>query len=259
MIGSELVNFRDLGGICTVDGRKVLPKRLLRCGDLSTLTEDTINTLQNEYHVSNIVDLRTEKERKKASDCDIPGAVYHVLDFFPGEDLMGRGQQATGSREQLLQMKDEAFLHDYMKKLYAEFITTQTAREAIHQFLHILLGTEQGATMFHCSAGKDRTGISAAVILTILGVPKETILEDYLMTNQMRANANQMIVNGLRNKSVPEGVLKVVEAALSVKKEYLETSYAVAEKEYGSFGNYISEGLCVSESEQSRLKELYLE
>lgn len=259
MIGSELVNFRDLGGICTVDGRKVLPKRLLRCGDLSTLTEDTMNTLQNEYHVSNIVDLRTEKERAKASDRGIPGAVYHVLDFFPGEDLMGRGQQATGSREQLLQMQDEDFLHDYMKKLYAEFITTRSARDAIRQFLQILLETEQGATLFHCSAGKDRTGISTAVILTILGVPKETILEDYLKTNRMRANANQMIIDELKGKSVPEGVLKVVEAALSVKKEYLETSYAVAEKEYGSFENYILEGLGISESEQSLLRKLYLE
>lgn len=259
MIGSELVNFRDLGEICTVAGRKVASKRLLRCGELSALTEETIRTLQQEYHVAKIVDFRTEKEREKAPDCNIPGAAPHVLDFFPGEDLMGRGEQATGSKEQLLQMQDEEFLHDYMKKLYAEFITTKTAREAIRQFLQILLETEQGATMFHCSAGKDRTGISAAVILTILGVPKETILEDYLRTNKMREKANQVLISQLREKSVPEHVLKVIEAALNVREDYLETSYAVAEKTYGSFANYISEGLQISEGEQNRLRILYLE
>lgn len=257
MIGAELANFRDLGGLRTKDGREVAPKRLLRCGDMSELTGETIRSLQEEYHVVNVVDLRTAEERGKAPDCEVPGARAYVLDFFPGEKLMGRGQ-ATGSREQLMNMQNAQLLHDYMKKLYGEFITTRTARDAIRSFVQILLETEEGATVFHCFAGKDRTGISAAVILTILGVPRDTIMEDYMETNHMRATANQVILDGLRQKCASEEMLKAVETALSVDQDYLCTSFETAHREYGSFENYIETGLGIGQEEQKRLKELYL-
>ena len=170
---------------------------------------------------------------------------------------MGRGQ-ATGSREQLMNMQNAQLLHDYMKKLYGEFITTRTARDAIRSFVQILLETEEGATVFHCFAGKDRTGISAAVILTILGVPRDTIMEDYMETNHMRAAANQVILDGLRQKSASEEMLKAVKTALSVDQDYLCTSFETAHREYGSFENYIETGLGIGQEEQKRLKELYL-
>ena len=258
MIGPELANFRDLGGLETVDGRKVAPKRLLRCGDMSELTPGTIGALQKEYQVANVIDLRTEKERRKAPDCEVPGAVSYVLDFFPGEELMGRKTMATGSKEQLTQMKDAGLLHAYMKELYADFITNPTARDAMRSFLQILLDTEKGATVFHCFAGKDRTGISAAVILNILGVPKDTIMEDYLMTNQMRAAANQVILDGLRQKDAPEETLKSVETALRVHEDYLRTSFETAETVYGSFEKFIEQGLDIDAEKQKRLQELYL-
>lgn len=258
MIGTELVNFRDLGGIQTQDGRKIAAKRLLRCGDISVLTEETICVLEKEYNVVHTIDFRTEKERGKAPDCEIPGAKRHVIDFFPGEDLMGHGNQATGSKEQLMKMQDVALLHHYMKKLYAEFITTDTARKALHEFLQILLHTEKGAVLFHCFAGKDRTGIAAAVILTILGVSKESILKDYLETNHMRERANQSILEDLRQKGAPERMIETVKAALSVEKDYLNESFRIAEQDYGSFENYIEKGIGTDKKEWKRLRSLYL-
>ena len=116
--------------------------------------------------------------------------------ILPGREADGRGQ-ATGSREQLMNMQNAQLLHDYMKKLYGEFITTRTARDSIRSFVQILLETEEGATVFHCFAGKDRTGISAAVILTILGVLGIRSWKIY-GNKPYAGGSNQVILDGLR-------------------------------------------------------------
>ena len=83
-------------------------------------------------------------------------------------------------------------------------------------------------------------------------------MEDYMETNHMRAAANQVILDGLRQKCASEEMLKAVETALSVDQDYLCTSFETAHREYGSFENYIETGLGIGQEEQKRLKELYL-
>ena len=85
MIGAELANFRDLGGLRTKDGREVAPKRLLRCGDMSELTGETIRSLQEEYHVVNVVDLRTAEERGKAPGLRSTGSRGRMYLISSGE------------------------------------------------------------------------------------------------------------------------------------------------------------------------------
>ena len=178
----KLANFRDLGGLKGADGKAVRKKRLLCSGELSKVTEDDIKTLKECYHLYNIVDLRTKNERNSAPDIEIPGTVYHALDFFQGED----DGQATGSAEQLQQMQSKEQVDRKMKQLYASFVVSAGARQKMYELLQLLLNTEEGSTLIHCFAGKDRTGISAAAILTVLGVSKDDIAADYLKTNQLR-------------------------------------------------------------------------
>ena len=152
--------------------------RLLRSGELSKVTEDDIKTLKEIYQLHNIVDLRTKNERNSAPDMEIPGTVYYSLDFFQGED----DRQATGSAEQLQQMQSKEQVDRKMKELYTAFVVSAGARQKMYELLQLLLNTAEGSTLIHCFAGKDRTGIFAAVILTILGVSKEDIAADYLKT-----------------------------------------------------------------------------
>ena len=251
----DIANFRDLGGIQTVDGRTVAPKRLLRCGDLFQISDETVQELRDVYHVKNIVDLRTKTEREMQPDREIPGAEYRILDFFPDTEAMG----PTGSADQLGQMQNIEMVHQYMEALYSDFICKETAREGLRELLEVLKDTKEGATIFHCFAGKDRTGIAAAVILTILGVSRELIMKDYLETNRMRTEANQKILEDLRGKNVPEAMLISIEAALCVDSRYLNASFETAEREYGSFEGYIEEGIGFGKADQELLKELYLE
>lgn len=277
-ITEEIVNFRDLGGILTADGRKVAPKRLIRCGELANISDTAAECLKKEYHLKYIADFRTLAERESSPDVIPDGVSYRVLDFFPGEVLPGRGgqipaeekasemgekspggaEQVSGSGRQLMNLKSAEQVHGYMKTLYASFITSESARKALEAFVRILLEEKEGSTAFHCFAGKDRTGIAAAVILTILGVPRDPIMEDYLATNEMRKEENKKILAGLREKVPSESVLQAVEAALNVEAEYLEASFKTAEKEYGSFEAYIKEGLHIGKEEWKMLRESYL-
>lgn len=145
-----------------------------------------------------------------------------------------------------------------MKELYTSFIMSEKVRGKLYQFLQILLGTAEGSTIFHCFAGKDRTGISAAVILTILGVPKEDIMADYLETNVLRQKANEEILAQLRAADAPKEMQEAVNAALCVEQDYLESCYEMAEKTYGSFERYILEGIGLKAAEWKALQNMYL-
>lgn len=251
----KLDNFRDLGGIVTVDGRKVASRRLLRSAELTNLTDGDIRLLSDEYHVANVVDLRTEKERETSPDRLIPGAEHIVLDFFPGESAAN----ADCSEEQIEKLKSAEQMHKNMIETYTSFILDEQVRKSLYEFLMLLLRTKEGATLFHCFAGKDRTGISAAVILTVLGVPKEEIVKDYLQTNVMREEINRTIIEYMRNEGQPENVLEALQAGLCVEQRYLETAFAAADREYGSFENYISKGIGLEQGDWEKLRVMYLE
>lgn len=251
---SKIDNFRDLGGIVSVDGRKIVQGRLLRSGDLSKLTEEDIKILKEKYKLLNIVDLRTENERLESPDCKIQGTRYLSLDFFANESA----GKATGSVGQFKEMQSVEQIHTRMEELYASFITDINVRRKIYEFLQLLIQTENGSTLFHCFAGKDRTGITAAVILTVLGAQTESIIEDYLETNKLRQKANKIIIDSMKEAGHPETVQQAVLAALSVEQRYLDTSYKMAEKEYGSFEEYISEGIGLGEEDWKRLQGMYL-
>lgn len=254
----DIVNFRDLGGIPAAGGKCVAPARLLRCAELSNISRETSLYLQEVYQVKNIVDFRSEAERKHAPDHEVTGACYRTLNFFPDMDATGENSIVKGNQQQLSKIQSHEQVYAKMKELYASFVTGAAPRAALREFLLILQNTEEGATLFHCTAGKDRTGVSAAVILHILGVGREEIMKDYLATNAMRREANHRTLEKMRSQGAAEEMLKIVETALCVEKEYLEIFFAAAEQEYGSFDRFITEGLKVGDEEQEKLREMYL-
>ena len=249
----RLSNFRDLGDILAADGKRVAPGRLLRSAGLSDLTTQDIQILCEKYHVVNVVDLRTKSECLEKADVEIPGASYINLDFFPEAE-----QKANCSEEQLNQMQSAGQQRENLLNSYRSFITQESVRKSLYEFLRLLLCTEKGATLFHCYAGKDRTGITAAVTLSVLGVDKEAIMKDYLATNELCAETNRMIIDYLRNEGRPENVLEAVIAGLCAEQIYLEAAFETAEKMYGSFENYISEGIGLKGEEWQKLRDLYL-
>ena len=231
----SLVNFRDIGNIATLDGKIVKPNFFLRSGEVVDVHESAVEKLLNDYKLETIIDLRGEKETTERPDDTLVGVDYVNIDIL--KDVKGQG----ASFEDLLKGSGTADLG--MLELYEELILTDGARKGYQQFLELLLSKPKSPVLFHCFAGKDRTGMAAALILKSLNVSDDLVFEDYLKTNEMRKDANQLIVADLKSKGLTEEQLREVLVMMNVDKRYLEHSFNIINKEFGSFEKYIMDGL----------------
>ena len=123
--------------------------------------------------------------------------------------------------------------------------------------LFLALGDEQQLpAVFHCTTGKDRTGWSAAALLTLLGVPGDVVMEDYLRSNDYILPAYQKVIDDF---VAAGGEKEIPQAILGVKKEYLEAAFDEMQTKYGTIENYFADGLGIIDADQQKaLRGLYL-
>ncbi|THA46938.1 tyrosine-protein phosphatase, partial [Streptomyces sp. A1136] len=170
------VNFRDAGGYRTATGQWVKTGEVYRSDALDKLTPADLAKLRR-LHVRTVFDLRTESERTKGADQVPAGAAYHVADVFAGSSAL---QVLPKTPEEAVQ-----FMRDAEKAMVAG-AGGKTA------YTEVFEGVQQDhdrAVVFHCTAGKDRTGWASATLLTALGVPWETVMADHLASNGLAADA----------------------------------------------------------------------
>ena len=138
---------------------------------------------------------------------------------------------------------------------YREFVSLPSARSAYHEFFISLGDQKKLPALFHCTTGKDRTGWAAAALLTLLDVPKETVMEDYLRSNDyilpLYKKGIDAFVAGGGEQSIPQAIL-------GVKAEYLEAAFDEMQTKYGAIENYFFEALGIDASTQKALRDLYL-
>jgi len=138
---------------------------------------------------------------------------------------------------------------------YREFVSLPSAKKEFRELFLALGDQKKLPTLFHCTTGKDRTGWAAAAFLTLLGVPKDTVMKDYLRSNDYIIPAYQKVID----KFVAAGGDKSIPLAiLGVKEEYLNASFDEMQKKYGTIEKYFSEGLGIDAAQQKALRDLYL-
>ena len=174
----NLWNTRDLGAIITEDERHILPRRLLRSGDLYHLSLADQKALCEEYRLTTVIDLRTEAEAKERPDTILPGVEYYRIPVLD-EPHPGITHVRDMDREFLKNQKDPG---KFMEKIYEEILNDQYSVKQYARFIDVLLHHENGAILWHCSTGKDLTGIATAILLCALGVSGNEIREDYRRT-----------------------------------------------------------------------------
>lgn len=211
-------NTRTFANYRTTDGHAIRAL-VIRSDNLSKLTPADARTLA-DLHVTSIIDFRTQIERAAQPDRPVPGASVH--DF----DVLGASPVTT--------------LVD-LPSAYRAFVTDPGANRAFRNtLLEIKNVAGAGNTvLYHCTAGKDRTGWASAVLLTILGVDRTTVEQDYLASNTFRHTSPSDPVNG-------------------VNIAWLRTSFATANQVYGSFDNYVHRGLGLTDADIAGLKKALL-
>ncbi len=167
----NILNFRDLGGYHAQDGRMVAWRRLFRSAELRHMSTQDLSRLQGEIGLTSILDLRSAMELEKQGTGGVKqcGFHYHNIPFVTGEE--GKNKGANPFKE---------FSH--MGEVYLYFISHPEYGRHIVEALELIARPEKHPLVFHCAVGKDRTGILAAVLLSILGVSDRDIIEDYTLT-----------------------------------------------------------------------------
>lgn len=236
-----------------MDGKSIQLKRLLRSGEVVNLPDDEKQQLVEEYGLKLIIDFRTKIETVESPDDVITGVEYLHIDIL--EDAEDRAP----SMENFSKISDEKQAQAFMEAIYGMTISDENSQKGYALFIKKALENKEGSILFHCFAGKDRTGIGAAILLTLLGVSREDIFEDYLKTNELRAQANKAICDAQRKAGKSEQTIAVMNEFLCVQKEYLECVYDIAERQSGSLESFIRETMGVTGHMIEELKANYLE
>ncbi|WP_125582734.1 tyrosine-protein phosphatase [Levilactobacillus cerevisiae] len=251
-------NFRELGGYKTVDGHTVKWHKLLRTDGLARLTPED-QQLLTDYGVAADVDFRSKDEQKMAPDKVPAGVKYHFLPVFPADDET----DASATQEQLEARfnGDNESGYRHMLDVYQKMVTLPTAQEAYHNFFGTLLGNEvdQQSVLFHCTAGKDRTGMGAFLALSALNVDPQTIQQDYLLTNPNVMPLVDRQSDKARQDGHTENFVANIRALSTVNADYLAAAMKVINTQYGGTQDYLHDVLGLSHSDLTTLKRLYLD
>jgi protein-tyrosine phosphatase len=253
---NSVPNLRDLGGYKTTDGSTVISGLVFRSNQLSAITPDDMQKIA-DLRLKNAFDLRTTEERDKRPEELPPGVNYVVLDV-----LADSPQEGPAQLERLMQDPKMANtvlgggkVEAGFQKSYREFVSLPSAQREFSKLFLALGDQNQLPALFHCTTGKDRTGWAAAALLTLLGVPKDVVMEDYLRSNDYILPAYKKVIDAF---VVAGGDSTLPPSILGVKKEYLEAAFDEMQTKYGTLNKYFSEGLGIDASQQKAIRDVLL-
>jgi protein-tyrosine phosphatase len=241
-------NFRDAGGYRTVDGKWMRMGLLYRSNGLEHLTDEELAQI-GRLHIKLVCDLRTAEEMHRGADRVPAGATDISADVLADDaDLIhsliaGAVAGQSGSRAPPQQGLEE--------RIYRDFVRLPSAQKAYRVLFERLADPDQLPTVFHCTAGKDRTGWAQAVLLTILGVPRSTVVEDYLLTNQYLRGAG---LDSVRKSMSPGAVPPKIVADPAA----LNAAFDQVMLQFGSFDAYLHHGLHLSDETLASLRKNFL-
>ncbi len=253
-------NFRDLGGYRTSDGRTVKWRQVFRTGELGKLTDADVQRL-DDLELQTVVNFLLPEEIEQHGADRLPAGVELIHDPITGErsaalSLVAQSAISSGNFDQLpaeINLEIHAILMEEAQDQYARLLRT-------------LADPAKRPVAFHCSHGVHRTGTASAILLSALGVPWETVREDYVLTNEVRSEVTEESLAKLRqlaataNDVAPEDVdMTNVEAFYLLEGAYIDAALNVAIDQFGSMDAYIREGLGLSEAEIMALRSALLE
>lgn len=259
----DVNNARQLGGYIGKDGRRIKDGLLLRTAQLSDISDETAEALSEKYQVKNIIDFRMYSENEAKPDRMIDGIQYTPISVFEpdlyDEDMRSELGRIVGSEDDEWQKTLQCAELGVTAKMYSEILLSERAREGYSRFFQILLDQEEGAVLWHCTYGKDRTGIASALLLYALGAEEDTIMKDYLLSNEYYQSRIDDLTQKAEELGCDEDVVKEMKAVGGVNEEYLESTFDSIKKEYGSVHDYLSDQLGVSDEDMKKLQDRYLE
>lgn len=242
-------NFRDLGGYETQDGRRVKWRTLFRSGSMARLTPADYETLAG-FAIKQICDFRTTGEctaepNQWAQDA---GIHYWSRDY---ETSFGDLRTVLAS--------DAPTAEQAQQGMIAGYRTLPFEQAPAYKVLFQSLAKRATPIVFNCSAGKDRAGTAAALVLSALGVPRETVIEDYLLTNKVLDLTTMLAQRAQANSPITRNGMDIAAAILHTDERYLRAALDAVEAQHETVEAYLEEVLEISPQNLAAIREHFLE
>lgn len=259
-----IVNARDLGGYTVVDGRTIRDSVLLRAAHLADATDQDLAFLAS-LPVSQVVDFRTESELPGREDRIIPGARYDWLPMDVSGGSMSSQDQKEVKKSKKFDLNKVIVLAAFNEKaqlmaqqMYFILLFSPAIQASYAEFFRQVLSTEEGAVLYHCTQGKDRTGIASALLLAALGASRETIVSDFDATNKVYEKDMKKLIRKVKFLRGGEKEIGVIKAFIGCSTENFEKALDRVDAEYGSLEGYLEKALGVTAAEREVLRARYL-
>jgi protein-tyrosine phosphatase len=253
-------NFRDLGGYETADGRRIKVGEVYRSGELSHLNDDDVAKLE-QLGIRTVVNFLLPEEIEKNGPDRLPSSAQEVSRPIYGERAGTLTMAVTAAIQSAEFEKVPPEMNPEFHRLLAD-----EGREQYAALLREVADPANRPLVYHCSYGVHRTGTATAILLSVLGVPWETIRDEYLLTNEYRAEEVEATLSKIRLAAAnrqgvaPEEVdMSNVEAFYILEGSYIDGTLKQAVADYGSMQAYIRDGLGITDQEIERLREELLQ
>ncbi len=247
------VNVRDIGGYHSATGLAVLRGRLFRGDALNQLSAADSERL-DRLGLRTVIDFRTPGEVLLAGADRLPCGIEFASLPVSGGDLGSMYELiASGDHEQQRKELGGGRAAEFMVELNRGFVADPRQREAFGAALRLVCSPGRLPLLYHCSGGKDRSGWMTAVLLTILGVPREAVRRDYLLSNDFHRTGYAK----LRFDLVKTGIVEdpdLLRPIMELSPTYLAAAFEEADRRFGSFTRFLTRGLEIGEAALDELR-----
>jgi protein-tyrosine phosphatase len=252
----NIYNFRDFGGYKSLDGSIIKKGMLYRCASLSKASKNDLKELA-ALGIRTICDLRSLQEKKKNPD-RLPNNLAIKSIHIPIKATQNDEATFFEQFSSLFADKTRKInFFEYMEKLYREYVNE--FKFEFSKILSLSADKENLPILIHCTAGKDRTGLACSLIQMALGVPIESVIQDYLLTNDYLRGFKKKKLRQLKVFSLIGVSNQNFIPLFDARTEYFQRAMDQIEYEFGTVENYIQDGLGFTLADRLRLNELLLE
>lgn len=266
------INSRSLGGYKTVDGRTIKDKRIYRSDALYRISDKDKEYFRNVLNLKVDIDLRGRDEIRDNPDKEIDGCRFlwcpiedsltkTLPSMYPHEKFDIPDKAIRGTVEYLFRLDPKGDITYAFEGNYRKYISMEFAQEHYSLLLRTLLENKEGSALFHCADGKDRCGTGVALFLSALGVDRETIIQDYLKTNENTKEKAKRRETYLRDVChiTNETVIQSVMTIAGVRENYLRAAFDEIDTKYNGFASYLHNQLKFTDKMIEELKDNYLD
>ncbi|MFJ8259271.1 tyrosine-protein phosphatase [Peribacillus asahii] len=247
-------NFRDIGGRETIDGNRMKTGVLFRSDELSRLSKQDIEKMKR-LQLKLICDLRTPNEQKSR-----PGRIKpeHGVELV-SISMYDKSQEFTHFEffKFLVGKSNTINFEEIMKEMYRNMAFSSC--NEIQEVIQLLSEQKHVPALIHCTGGKDRTGYIAAIIQLLVGVSYETVLNDYLFSNDVIGPRMKKMERFIRWMSLFQASPERIKPMLEVRRDYLDDVYYGIIDKYGDIETYLCQACKVQQNSLLNLKHLLLE